>query len=49
MPSGGFGLVSMRQRAALLDGRVDAGPGEGGGFRVTARLPVQREAAGEVR
>jgi signal transduction histidine kinase len=39
-PSGGFGLVGMRQRAALLEGSVDAGPGEAGGFRVAARLPV---------
>jgi len=49
VPSGGFGLVSMRQRAALLDGRVDAGPGDSGGFRVIALLPVQREVAGEAR
>jgi signal transduction histidine kinase len=40
--SGGFGMVSMRQRAALLDGEVDAGPDEYGGFRVSARLPVGR-------
>jgi signal transduction histidine kinase len=40
-PSGGFGLVGMRQRAALLEGSVDAGPAEAGGFRVTARLPVR--------
>jgi signal transduction histidine kinase len=39
-PSGGFGLVGMRQRAALLEGSVDAGPDESGGFRVAARLPV---------
>jgi signal transduction histidine kinase len=30
----------MRQRAALLEGRVDAGPGETGGFRVAARIPI---------
>jgi signal transduction histidine kinase len=40
--SGGFGLVSMRQRAALLDGQVDVGPDDDGGFRVSARLPVGR-------
>jgi signal transduction histidine kinase len=40
-PSGGFGLVGMRQRAALLEGSVDAGPADSGGFRVTARLPVR--------
>jgi signal transduction histidine kinase len=36
----GFGLVSIQQRAALLDGRVDAGPVRAGGFRVSAWLPV---------
>lgn len=39
-PGGGFGLVGMRQRAALLEGSVDAGPDQDGGFRVVARLPV---------
>jgi signal transduction histidine kinase len=38
---GGFGLVSMQQRAALLRGRLDAGPTGSGGFRVVAQLPVQ--------
>jgi signal transduction histidine kinase len=37
----GFGLVSMQQRAALLEGRVDAGPVRTGGFRVSAWLPVR--------
>jgi signal transduction histidine kinase len=45
-PSGGFGLVGMRQRAALLGGDVHAGPGETGGFRVFARLPVPPGWAG---
>jgi signal transduction histidine kinase len=40
-PDSGFGLVGMRQRAALLEGSVEAGPGEAGGFRVAARLPVR--------
>jgi signal transduction histidine kinase len=40
-PGSGFGLVSMQQRAALLEGRVDAGPVEDGGFRVSAWLPVR--------
>jgi signal transduction histidine kinase len=38
---GGFGLVSMQQRAALLRGWLDAGPTGSGGFRVVAQLPVQ--------
>ena len=41
VPTGGFGLVGMRQRAALLEGDVDAGPGEAGGFRVAARIPIR--------
>ena len=37
---GGNGIVGMRERAAALGGRLDAGPGPSGGFRVTARLPI---------
>jgi signal transduction histidine kinase len=36
----GFGLVGMRERAAVLGGRVDAGPTAHGGFRVHAWLPL---------
>jgi signal transduction histidine kinase len=36
----GAGLAGMRQRAAALDGTVDAGPRSGGGFAVRAKLPV---------
>ncbi|MBM0257567.1 ATP-binding protein [Micromonospora sp. 4G55] len=36
----GHGIVGMRERVALLDGRFRAGPRPEGGFRVTARLPV---------
>lgn len=36
----GHGLVGMRERAALFGGAVLAGPGPGGGWRVTAVLPV---------
>jgi signal transduction histidine kinase len=41
----GFGLVGMRERAALLHGEFTAGPRPEGGFRVTARLPVPATAA----
>lgn len=36
----GYGMRGMRERAELLNGEFDAGPRPGGGFRVTARLPV---------
>lgn len=44
--SGGFGLSGMRERAASLGGTLNAGPGQDGGYRVEARLPVGR--GGEV-
>ncbi|GAA4601589.1 sensor histidine kinase [Actinoallomurus liliacearum] len=39
-PGTGYGLVGMRERAALLHGDLTAGPRTEGGFRVAARFPL---------
>ena len=38
--SSGYGLVGMRERASLLGGTLNAGPGPGRGWTVTASLPL---------
>jgi signal transduction histidine kinase len=38
--SGGQGLIGMQERAAILDGSLEAGPRPGGGFRVAAKIPI---------
>ncbi|MFH0244023.1 sensor histidine kinase [Streptomyces sp. HK10] len=39
LPSGGNGLVGMRERVAALGGGFVSGPTESGGFRVSAVIP----------
>ncbi|MFY7565824.1 sensor histidine kinase [Streptomyces sp. WI04-05B] len=43
----GFGLVGMRERARSVGGTLDAGPGEDGGFTVSAVLPLPVNRARE--
>ncbi|WP_055569623.1 sensor histidine kinase [Streptomyces atriruber] len=46
LPSGGNGLVGMKERVTGLGGVFVSGPTDGGGFRVSAVLPAQVVAAG---
>ncbi|MER7332808.1 MULTISPECIES: sensor histidine kinase [unclassified Micromonospora] len=41
----GHGLVGMRERVALYGGVLRTGARPGGGFRVSARIPVERRGA----
>jgi PAS domain S-box-containing protein len=44
---GGIGLVSMRERAELLGGTLQIETSPGQGTRLTARIPLEQEVAGE--
>ncbi len=37
----GYGILGMRERATMLGGTLEAGPVPGGGFRVSASLPLE--------
>jgi signal transduction histidine kinase len=41
----GHGLIGIRERAAVVGGEVQAGPGPDGGFEIRARLPYALESA----
>lgn len=47
-PSGGHGLVGMRERVSVYDGSLTAGPRLAGGWQVRARLPLPSTPATEV-
>ena len=43
MGSGGHGLLGMRERVSLYGGTFEAGPDPDGTFKVSARLPYEKE------
>ncbi|WP_196926744.1 sensor histidine kinase [Micromonospora ureilytica] len=47
-PSGGHGLLGMRERVTVYDGSLAAGPRLTGGWQVEVRLPLPSEPATEV-
>ncbi|GAA4226488.1 hypothetical protein GCM10022254_11660 [Actinomadura meridiana] len=42
----GYGISGMRERVALLNGHLTAGPRPDCGFAVSARLPIPATAPG---
>ncbi|MEU7803596.1 sensor histidine kinase [Micromonospora arborensis] len=47
-PSGGHGLLGMRERVTVYDGSLTAGPRPAGGWQVEVRLPLPSDAGTEV-
>ncbi|WP_411151611.1 sensor histidine kinase [Streptomyces sp. A30] len=47
VPSGGFGLLGMRERAHSVGGDLHAGPRPEGGFEVSTALPLHSQAPEE--
>jgi signal transduction histidine kinase len=45
--AGGSGIAGMRERLAALGGELRTGPRPGGGFQVTARLPLPAQVDAE--
>ena len=45
----GHGLTGMTERAAAVGGQLSAGPRPGGGYEVTARLPVEAPRSAPAR
>ena len=45
---GGFGLLGMHERVTLVRGQLDVASTPGDGTRLTATIPVQRRAAGDL-
>ena len=43
-PSGGNGLIGMRERVAVHGGQFSAGPGTGSGWRINVAIPVRTVA-----
>lgn len=44
--SGGRGLIGLRERIAVYRGKLDAGPRPGGGWQVSAMIPLEPSADG---